>query len=98
MCKSTLFEDVMSAVCDTTEIGRERILSDCKEMEVADARCLLVKFLSDAGMYPRCIAVLVGRTPAGVRYMLSEYGSRRKVNKIMERYEEEIRKRLESNG
>lgn len=98
MCKSTLFEDILSVVSNVTEIGRDRILSECKEMEVADARSLLVKFLSDAGMYPKCIASLINRSAAGVRYILSEYDSRRAANKMIVRYEYDIRKQLESNS
>lgn len=45
MCKSDIFFKLLSLTEQETEVPRNRILGDCKDMESTDARYILVTFL-----------------------------------------------------
>ena len=93
MCKSEIFEEVLSVVCEITGLSEEDVLRS-KTEESTDARFLLVKYLWRL-MPVVCIAQLIGRTRQGVRAILQ----RGKGDTwLMERNWKEIVKRLESKG
>ena len=93
MCKSEIFKEVLSVVCEITGLSEEDVLRS-KTEESTDARFLLVKYLWRL-MPGVCIAQLIGRTRQGVRAILQ----RGKGDTwLMERNWKEIVKRLESKG
>lgn len=63
-------------------------------MEVVDARSILAKLLNERGLYPEQIAVLLHKTSASIRYLLSNYESRKSANKIITIYTQNVRKSL----
>ena len=94
MCKSEIFAEILESVSRETEVPASRILGCSKQMEVVDARSILVKFLNEEGIYPEQIAALIHKTTASVRYLLSNYESRKSVNKIIAIYVQNIRKSI----
>lgn len=52
MSKTARFNEILESVASFTEIHQEFILSDNRAAEVVDARCILVKLLSEEGFYP----------------------------------------------
>lgn len=51
MCKSEIFFNLLGLTERETEVSRERILGDFRDMESTDARYVLVRLLSEAGLY-----------------------------------------------
>lgn len=98
MCKSELLQQSLDVVSDVTGVSGDMILSSCKNMEVVDARFLLIRMLTKIGFYPRQIAEFLHKTPASVRYSIDGYGPRESVNHMMEIYWQNISKRIENNS
>ena len=71
MCKSEIFFNLLVLTERETEVPRERILGDFRDMESTDARYVLVRLLSEAGLYPDQIAGMTNRTARGVRRLLA---------------------------
>lgn len=94
MCKSEIFAEILEAVSRETEVSASQILGDCKQMEVVDARSITAKLLNEKGLYPEQIAVLMHKTAASVRYLLSNYENRKSANKIIAIYMQNVRKSL----
>lgn len=68
MCKSEIFAEILEAVSRETEVSAAQILGNSKQMEVVDARSILVKLLSGKGFYPEQIAKLMHKTSACIRH------------------------------
>lgn len=96
MNKSEIFAKILERVSMETEVPVNLILSQAKAMEVVDARAITAYLLSEYGLYPGQIAVLLRKTPASVRYLLSAFDSRKNVNKMITIYLQNIRKSLEN--
>ena len=94
MCKSEIFAEILEAVSRETEVSAAQILGCSKHMEVVDARSITAKLLNEKGLYPEQIAVLMHKTAASVRYLLSNYESRKAANKIIAIYMQNVRKSL----
>ena len=92
MCKSEIFSEIIEAVSRETEVSASQILGCSKHMEVVDARSIAAKLLHEKGLYPEQIAVLLHKTAASIRYLLSNYESRKAANKIIAIYTQNIRK------
>ena len=60
MQKLEIFKSALSTIVEETEVKEELILSGNKQEEVVDARYILVKVLSDQGLYPIQISHLSG--------------------------------------
>lgn len=73
MCKSEIFAQIMNAVSIETEVSGTLILSNSKSMEVVDARSILAKLLQESGFYPMQIARFMRKTPASIRFLLTNY-------------------------
>ena len=94
MCKSEIFAEILEAVSRETEVTAAQILGCSKQMEVVDARSITAKLLHEKGLYPEQIAVLLHKTAASIRYLLSNYESRKSANKIIAIYAQNIRKAI----
>lgn len=70
MCKSEIFFRLLSLTEQETEVTRDRILGDYKDMEATDARYVLVTLLTEKGLYPDQIATFLHRTARGVRHLM----------------------------
>ena len=92
MCKSEIFANVLEIVSKETEISASLILSDCKQMEVEDARYLLVYFLSQKGFYPSKIATQINKTKRAINYILTHFKDRLSSGKMMRIQFENIKK------
>ena len=97
MCKSEIFAKIIKAVSIETEVSEALILSNSKAMEVVDARSILAKLLQESGFYPMQIARFMQKTPASIRFLLTNYESRKNTNKIIDIYTQNIRKALEKD-
>ena len=71
MCKSEIFFNLLGLTERETEVPKERILGDFRDMESTDARYVLVRLLSEAGLYPDQIAGMTNRTARGIRHLLA---------------------------
>ena len=91
MCKSEIFAEIIEAVSRETEVSASQILGCSKHMEVVDARSIVVKLLHEKGLYPEQIAALLHKTAASIRYLLSNYESRKSTNKIIAIYAQNVR-------
>ena len=78
--KTIVFEDIITAVIQATEIQRERILSREKEREVVDARSLLVHYLCVNGFTKSQTAKLTGHTRQCVAVLEEGFENRRYAN------------------
>lgn len=92
MCKSEIFAEILEAVSRETEVSAQQILSDSKQMEVVDARYLLVHFLSRSGFYPSFIAEQIHKTKRAVNYILTNFKARLDCGKMMRIQYENIQK------
>lgn len=97
MSKTARFNEILESVASFTEI-HQFILSDNRAAEVVDARCILVKLLSEEGFYPSQISKYMDRTEASIRYLLASYSSRISASLWMEKDVEVIRKHLENKS
>lgn len=86
MCKSEIFAKIINAVSIETEVSEPLILSNSKAMEVVDARSILAKLLQESGFYPMQIARFMQKTPASIRFLLTNYENRKNANKIIDIY------------
>lgn len=94
MCKSEIFFRLLSLTEQETEVPRNRILGDCKDMESTDARYILVTLLTEMGLYPDQIAKLLHRTARGVRHLMR----RNITSPMIDIYLSQIRKRMGSDA
>lgn len=98
MCKSEIFAEIISLVEEETEVTSERILSMDKDMEVVDARSMLVVLLFENGFYPSNIAKLINKTHRCVNYLIAEFKEREKGSRIIRIQMERLRNRLGQYG
>lgn len=94
MCKSEIFAEIISLVEEETEVPREQILSDNKEMEVVDARYILVYLLHERGLYPSTISKLIHKSKRSVSYIITNFDDRAKNGKILRIQLNEIRNKI----
>lgn len=94
MSKTERFNEILDSVASYTEIHQEYILSDNRTAEVVDARCILIKLLSEEGFYPSQISKYMDRTESSIRYVLASYSARISTSLWMEKDVETIRKHL----
>lgn len=90
MCKSEIFFNLLGLTERETEVPKERILGDFRDMESTDARYVLVRLLSEAGLYPDQIAGMTNRTARGIRRLLA----RNITSPMIGIYLEQIRKHI----
>lgn len=85
MCKSEIFETVLSTVAKEAEIPIEKIVGGGKTREEVDARYLAVYYLKYAGFYESDIARMLRITRQAVGAILRQFETRRKQSgKIFE--------------
>lgn len=96
MCKSEIFETVLSTVAKEAEIPIEKIVGGGKTREEVDARYLAVYYLKYAGFYESDIARMLRITRQAVGAILRQFETRRKQSgKIFEIIFLRIRNALE---
>lgn len=83
MYKMQIFQETLSAVVEAMEVEQEQILSGCKQEEVVDARSLLIKLMSDKGLYPVQISHLTGLNNRSVTQFLLGFRERINSRKIL---------------
>lgn len=96
MGRNDTFNQIVSSVSEVTEISVEYILSDMRTTDVVDARCIVIRLLSEQGFYRSFICEKMHRTEAGVRYLLAIYDERYDTNNWFRCNVEAIRKQLRS--
>ena len=94
MCKSKIFAEILSVVSIETEVSQEKILSDSKEIEVVDARSILIHLLKKEGLYPSEIASFINKTKRSVNQNISSFDDRLSGGKIMGIILEKVRKKV----
>lgn len=78
-----IFQDTLSAVVEAMEVEQNQILSGCKQEEVVDARSLLIKLMSDKGLYPVQISKITGLNSRSVNQFLLGFNERINSRKIL---------------
>jgi hypothetical protein len=76
MCKTDIFDAILSAVVSDTEITKEQILSHSKQSDIVEARCLLYYYLHKAGFYPAQIARMTNQSRQCVNCLLLSFDAR----------------------
>lgn len=94
MYKMQIFQETLSAVVDITDVEQEYILSGCKQEEVVDARALLIKLMSDKGLYPVQISKVTGIHNRSVTKFLLGFKARINARMIMRINYEKLRNQL----
>lgn len=70
MCRSNIFEAIVSAVVAETEISKEQICSHSKLVDVVEARRIACQYLCRAGFFPAQIGRLMGQSRQDVNFLL----------------------------
>lgn len=94
MYKMQIYLDTLSAVAEETEVENEKILSGCKAEEVIDARAILIRLLSEQGLYPIQISRFSGICLRSVNRYLLDFSDRINSRKMMRINYECLRKKL----
>lgn len=76
MKKEQLFNSLLQVVSEECEISAEDIMSANRTIEVVDARHILVKCLSECGMYVADMARLTGLSVRSINHILCEFDNR----------------------
>ncbi len=97
MSKSEIFAEALNMVSKETELPVEKILSSCKDAETVDARHLLVRLLTDRGIYPAQIAVLMSKTERTINYIITNFQCRAETRKMLRINWENIKKSFGNN-
>lgn len=92
MCKSKIFADILKIISEETEIPAEKILSESKEIDVVDARFILIHVLYRKGIYPSEIASFIGKTKRCVNHSISTFDGRLTSGKMIRILWEKVRK------
>lgn len=95
MCRTQIFNQVLQAVADETEVPPDDIIGKCRMAEVVDARCILAKLLSEYGFNVREISRFMNMTARNVRRLFKLYDCRiYQHGNMIGRNSEAIRKQL----
>ena len=94
MDKTQILLDCLTWVADETCIDSTLIVSADKSEDVVDARHLLVKALSDCGLYPASIALLIGQSTRNVNSILAGFSARCNRRKILRYNYAQVRRQL----
>lgn len=94
MYKVQIFQEVLPAVVEETEVEQEQILSGCKQEEVVDARSLLIKLMNDKGLYPVQISKITGINIRSVTQFLLGFKERINSRKILRINYERLKNQL----
>lgn len=98
MCKSNVFEAVISAIISETEVSREQMFSHTKQADVVEARRLLYYYLRRCGFYPSQIARMTNQSRQCVNTQLQVFDDtcqysgnilkiyRKRIDKVLEEY------------
>jgi hypothetical protein len=97
MYRKEIFAKVLAEVEQITELSADVIVSKKRNEEIVDARCLLVYFLNEQGLYPCQIAQLMDLSLRHINDILSSFSERRESRKILRINYELMRKSLGSN-
>lgn len=89
-----IFQKSLDAVMEETGLDSGRILSGSKEEEVVDARSILIKVMSDQGLYPMQICGVTGICKRSVTRFLIGFAVRCASRKIMRLNYENVRSKL----
>ena len=81
MKKSEILQKVLEIVSECTEITEEQILSDCRQADVVDARCMTVYWLRQTGITARNIMQWFAfKSHSSVCYHTAQYSARIKTD------------------
>lgn len=94
MEKLKILSVCLDLVSDECEIDQQAILSECKNEDVVDARHLLVKLMSECGLYPSTIALLIGCTSRNINAILSGFKARCDRRKLLRNSYERLKKQI----
>lgn len=94
MKKLDLFNKVLDAVEEETEVSRSLILSGNKSEEAVDARSLLIYILYEQGMYPQTIAKISGICPRCIQPFILTFKDRKDSRRILGINYENVRRKL----
>ena len=94
MYKMQVYLDTLQAVAEETEVEMEKILSGCKEEEVIDARAILIRLLSEQGLYPIQISRFTGICVRSVNRFLLDFQDRIVSRRMMRLFYDNVKKKL----
>ena len=97
MDKTRIFLACLAWVADEPCIDSTLIVSADKSEDVVDARHLLVKALSDCGLYPASISLLIGQSTRNINSILAGFASRCNRRKILRYNYAQVRRLIGDN-
>lgn len=97
MCKTRIFNEILKAVSDETEVPADCILSGKKDEETVDARYMLVHLLSRSGISHSSIAKFINKNVRTVNNIVTGFEARMSSRKMFGINLEQIKKALGNN-
>lgn len=94
MCKSRIFNEILKAVSEETEVLADCILSNKKDEDTVDARYILVHLLSKSGISHASIAKFINKDIRTVNNIITGFEARMKSRKMFGINSEQIKKVL----
>ncbi len=94
MCKSRIFNEILKAVSEETEVPADCILSNKKDEDTVDARYILVHLSSRSGISHARIAKFINKDVRTVNNIVTGFDARMRSRKMFGINLEQIRKAL----
>lgn len=94
MCKSRIFNEILKAVSEETEVPADRILSNKKDEDTVDARYILVHLLNKSGISHVSIAKFINKDIRTVNNIVTGFDARMRSRKMFGINLEQIKKAL----
>lgn len=94
MCKSRIFNEILKAVSEETEVPADFILSNKKDEDTVDAIYILVHLSSRSGISHSSIAKFINKDVRTVNNIVTGFDARMRSRKMLEINLEQIRKAL----
>ena len=88
--KTILFNKILDAVAEATEVSRDLIISRSKQRDVVEARSLLFHYLYAEGFTRRQVADMTGLTRQCVAAKIQSFPGKDKRSKWLETLMQEI--------
>lgn len=97
MCKTRVFNEILAAVAEETEVPADSILSGKKDEDTVDARYILVHLLDRSGVSHSSIAKYINKDIRTVNNIITGFEARVRSRKMFGINLEQIRKMLGNN-
>ena len=81
MCLNEIFYEKLSEISQVSGIDKDSILSKKREIDIVDARHILIKVMANYGMSKLGISRMMGLSVRNVQYIITNFDSRIEYSK-----------------